>query len=131
MDLSEQLMSDAEVLKLCDVIRQTAYDIHIYLKNGFLEKVYENALAHRLSKKGMKVLPQHSLQVFDEDGTQIGLYTADLLVENHIIIELKACRNLTDEHTAQLFGYMKAAQIRHGMLINFGAAEIQIRKDVN
>lgn len=131
MDLSVQLMSDGEVLKLCDVIRQTAYDIHVYLKSGYLEKVYENALVHRLSKQGMKVLQQHSLQVFDEDGTQIGLYSADLVVEDQIIIELKACRNLIDEHTAQLFGYMKDARIRHGMLINFGAPKVQIRKYVS
>ena len=131
MDLSGQLLSDDGVLKLCDVIRQTAYDIHVYLKNGYLEKVYENALAHRLSKLGMKVLQQHSLQVFDEDGTQIGLYSADLFVEDRIIIELKACKDLADEHTAQLFGYMKAARIRHGMLINFGAPKVQIRKYVS
>ncbi len=131
MDLSERLLSDDEVLKLCDVIRQTAYDIHVYLKNGYLEKVYENALAHRLSKKGIKVLQQHSLQVFDEDGTLIGLYTADLFVEGQIILELKACKNLADEHTAQLFGYMKTARVRHGMLINFGVSKIQIRKYVS
>ncbi len=131
MALSLQLMSDGEVLKLCDVIRQTAYDIHVYLKSGYLEKVYENALVHRLSKTGMKVSQQHVLQVFDEDGTQIGLYTADLVVEDQIIIELKACRSLIDEHTAQLFGYMKAARIRHGMLINFGAPKVQIRKYVS
>lgn len=131
MDLSGQTMSDDEVLKLCDVIRQTAYDIHVYLKNGYLEKVYENALVHRLTKTGMKVSQQHALQVFDEDGTPIGLYSADLVIEDQIIIELKACRNLIDEHTAQLFGYMKAARIRHGMLINFGAPKVQIRKYVN
>ena len=131
MDLSGQTMSDDEVLKLCDVIRQTAYDIHVYLKNGYLEKVYENALVHRLTKRGMKVSQQHALQVFDEDGTPIGLYSADLVVEDQIIIELKACRNLIDEHTAQLFGYMKAARITHGMLINFGARKVQIRKYVN
>lgn len=131
MDILEQLLSDDEVLKLCDVIRQTAYDIHVYLKNGYLEKVYENALAHRLSKQGLKVLQQHSLKVFDEDGALIGLYSADLFVEDQIIIELKACKNLADEHTAQLFGYLKAARIRHGMLINFGAPKVQIRKYVN
>ena len=131
MDSVEQLLSDDEVLKLCDVIRQTAYDVHVYLKNGYLEKVYENALANRLSKQGLRVLQQHSLKVFDEDGTLIGLYSADLFVEDQIIIELKACKNLADEHTAQLFGYLKAARIRHGMLINFGAPKVQIRKYVN
>lgn len=131
MGFSEQLLHDDSILKLCDVIRQTAYEIHVYLKSGYLEKVYENALAHRLSKLGLKVLQQHSLRVIDEVGTEIGLYAADLFVEDQIIIELKACKNLADEHTAQLFGYMKAARIRHGMLINFGAPKVQIRKYVS
>lgn len=128
---SSRLLSDDEVLRLCDVIRQTAYEIHEYLKNGYLEKVYENALAHRLSKGGLKILQQYPLQVFDEDGTLIGSYAADLFVEDQLIVELKACKNLTDEHTAQLFGYLKAARIRHGLLINFGAPRFQIRKYAN
>ncbi len=128
---STKLLSDEEVLRLCDVIRQTGYDIHEYLKNGYLEKVYENALVHRLSKLRIKVLRQHPLEVFDEDGTLIGSYFADLFIEDQLIVELKACKSLTDEHTAQLFGYLKAARIRHGMLINFGAPKFQIRKYAN
>ena len=128
---STELLTDEQMLRLCDVIRQTAYDIHEYLKNGYLEKVYENALVHRLSKLGIKATRQHPLQVFDEDGTLIGSYLADLFVENQLIIELKACKCLTDEHTAQLFGYLKAARIRHGLLINFGAPRFQIRKYAN
>ncbi len=128
---ADRLLSDEEMLRLCDVIRQTAYAIHEYLKNGYLEKVYENALVHRLSKLGIRVVQQHPLQVFDEDGTLIGSYTADLFVEDQLIVELKACKALTDENTAQLFGYLKAARIRHGLLINFGASRFQIRKYAN
>ncbi len=62
-------MIEDEVLKMCDVIRQTSYDIHQYLKNGHLEKVYENALVHRLRKLGIEVKQQHDLAVYDEDGT--------------------------------------------------------------
>ena len=76
-------------------------------------------------------MQQHPLRVFDEDGTLIGSYLADLFAEDQLIIELKACKNLTDEHTAQLFGYLKAARIRHGLLINFGAPKFQIRKYAN
>src|SRR5262252_4064292 len=96
------LMSEDEILRFCDLIRQTSYDIHEYLKSGYLEKVYENALAHRLTKLGVKVAQQYPLQVFDEDGTLIGSFFADLLVEDQLIIELKACKNLNDEHIAQL-----------------------------
>jgi GxxExxY protein len=102
---ADRLLSDEEMMQLCDVIRQTAYEIHEYLKNGYLEKVYENALVHRLSKLGIRVVQQHPLQVFDEDGTLIGSYAADLFVEDQLIVELKACKALTDENTAQLFGY--------------------------
>lgn len=128
---ADRLLSDEEMLRLCNVIRQMAYAIHEYLKNGYLEKVYENALVHRLSKLGIRVVQQHPLQVFDEDGTLIGSYTADLFVEDQLIVELKACKALTDENTAQLFGYLKAARIRHGLLINFGASRFQIRKYAN
>jgi GxxExxY protein len=117
-----------EIKELCDRIRQTAYDIHVYHGHGHLEKVYENALAHRLRKLGLDVKQQHPLKVYDEDGTLIGEYVADLLVENTLIVELKAARTLADEHVAQLLGYLKAARIEHGLLINFGSYKFVIRK---
>jgi GxxExxY protein len=128
---SNELMSDDEILSLCDVIRQTGYDIHLYLGSGHLEKVYENALAHRLNKQGIKVAKQYPLQVFDEDGELIGSFFTDLFIEDQLIAELKACRVLADEHISQLFGYLKASRIRHGLLINFGASKFQIRKFVH
>jgi GxxExxY protein len=117
-----------DIMELCNVVRQTAYDIHVYHAHGHLEKVYENALVHRLRKAGLDVKPQHSLRVLDEDGTVIGDYFADLLVENRLIIELKACRALADEHTAQLLGYLKSSKVEHGLLINFGSPKFQIKK---
>ena len=114
--------------ELCNVIRQTAYDIHVYHANGHLEKVYENALAHRLRKAGIDVKQQHQLKVYDEDGTEIGEYFADLFVENRLIVELKAAKTMADEHIAQILGYLKASRIEHGLLINFGSYRFQIRK---
>jgi GxxExxY protein len=121
-------MSDDEVLKLCDVIRQTSYDIHKYLKSGHLEKVHENALAHRLRKLGIEVKQQHDLAVFDEDGALLGKMTADLFVENVLIIEVKACKTLIQEHIAQIFGYLRASRVEHGLLINFGSPILEIKK---
>jgi GxxExxY protein len=115
---------------LCDVVRQTAYDIHVYHANGHLEKVYENALAHRLNKLGLDVKQQHPLKVHDEDGTVIGDYLADLFVDNRLIVELKAAKTLADEHIAQILGYLKASKIENGLLINFGSYRFQIRKYV-
>ena len=119
-----------DMKELCDQVRQTAYDIHVYHGQGHLEKVYENALAHRLVKLGLEVKQQHPIQVFDEDGTLIGDYLADLLVDNQLVIELKAAKTLAPEHEAQVLGYLKSARIEHGLLINFGSYKFQIRKFV-
>jgi GxxExxY protein len=116
--------------ELCNVVRQTAYDIHVYLGNGHLEKVYENALAHRLRKVGLDVKQQHPLKVYDEDGTEIGDYFADLFVDNRLIVELKAAKAFADEHVAQILGYLKASRIEHGLLINFGSYRFEIKKFV-
>ena len=73
---------------------------------------------------------QHQLIVYDEDGTAIGEYCADLLIENALIVELKACKTLTQEHYAQLLNYLKGTGIEHGLLINFGSYKFQIKKFV-
>ncbi len=116
------------IKELCDLVRETAYSIHVYHGHGHLEKVYENALAHRLRKAGLKVEQQYPLNVYDEDGALIGEYFADLFVDGRLIVELKACRKLADEHTAQILGYLKSAHIEDGLLINFGSYKFQIKK---
>src|SRR5438132_10552277 len=98
------------IKELCDVIRETAYQIHVYHGHGHLEKVYENALAHRLRKLGMNVQQQHPINVYDEDGTLLGEYFADLLVEGRLVVELKAARALADDHVAQILGYLKSSR---------------------
>lgn len=116
------------VLALCDVIRETSYAIYKYLRSGHREQIYENALAHRLSKLGIIVEQQRELRVYDEDGTLLGHLRADLLVENKLICEIKGVRGLVDEHVAQLLGYLRASRIEHGLLINFGGPRLEIRK---
>jgi GxxExxY protein len=116
------------IFQLCDIVRQTAFDLHAYLRHGHLEKVYENGLAHRLRKQNLHAFQQHPLNVFDEDGAPLGEYFADLFVENSLIIELKAVKCLTDEHTAQILGYLRSSGIEHGLLINFGSPKLEIRK---
>jgi GxxExxY protein len=119
---------DGSIFDLCDVTRETSFEIHRYLRSGFTEKIYENALANRLRKKGVRVEQQQRMKVFDEDGTLLGLLTADLLVEKRIICEIKGCTALIDAHTAQLLGYLRAARIEHGLLINFGATRLEVKK---
>ena len=117
------------VFQLCDVVRETGYALHGYLRHGHQEKVYENGMVHRLRKRGLAVEQQTALEVHDEDGTLLGTFFADLLIERMLVVELKACRNLSSEHTAQLLGYLRAARMRHGLLLNFGT-RFQIRKYV-
>jgi GxxExxY protein len=122
----ESIMED--IMQLCDVVRETGFAIHRYHKHGHLEKVYENALAHRLRKLGLDVKQQYPLKVYDEDGTLIGDYSADLFVDNRLIIELKAAKALADEHVAQILGYLRSSRVEHGLLINFGAPKFEIKK---
>ena len=117
-----------DILALCNVIRQTSFQIHSFLRNGHRERIYENALVHRLRKQGITVVQQPEIRVFDEDGTVLGYLKADLLVEARLICEVKGARTIVDEHVAQLLGYLRASRLEHGLLINFGGPRLQIKK---
>jgi GxxExxY protein len=121
-------MHSGTINELCDIVRETSFAIHRYHRHGHVEKIYENALVHRLRKAGMEVKPQHPLQVLDEDGTPLGDFFADLYVENRLVVELKAVRAVVDEHIAQLLGYLRSARIETGLLINFGAPVLHVKK---
>ncbi len=116
------------IMDLCDIVRETSYSIHQYLRSGHLEKVYGNSVAHRLRKKAIILEQQYPIEVYDEDGTPLGHFVTDLLVEGHLIVELKACSTLVPEHTAQILGYLRGSRLHHGLLINFGAPKLQIKK---
>ena len=119
---------EAKIKKLADEIRETAFAIHKYFGIGYLEKVYENTLKHRLEKAGHNVRQQMPIGVYDEDGFKVGFYEADLVVDGMIILELKAVKQLCREHEAQLINYLKTTSIKDGMLINFGSAKFEILK---
>jgi GxxExxY protein len=123
-----QVRDEKRVLELTGRIREEAFGLHAYLRHGHLEKVYENGLAARLRKIGLVAEQQKPLQVCDEDGTVLGDYYADLFVENVLIVELKACKALADEHVAQTLGYLRASGCRDAPLINFGAPTLQVKK---
>lgn len=118
------------VFELCDVVRETAYAVHRYHGPGHLEKIYENALTNRLRKKGHEVEQQKPLQVMDEDGTVLGDFFADLVVDGLLILELKAVRAIVSEHVAQILGYLRSSHQEHGLLLNFGASRFYIKKFV-
>lgn len=121
-------MDGIRIKKLCDVVRERAFGVHRFLRHGHSEKIDENSLANRLSKSGFQVKQQQPLTVFDEEGALLGNFFADLLVANELIVELKAVKQLADEHTAQVLGYLRASRLQHAVLINFGSPRIQIKK---
>lgn len=121
-------MTDEQAKQLCDQIREQAYDLHQWLRHGHLEKVYENGLRNRILNIGLAVEQQHPIQVKDRDGSILGDFLADLFAEDELIIELKACKAIADEHIAQVLGYLRASGKRHGLLINFGAPTLQLKK---
>ena len=117
-----------DIFLLCDRVREASFDLHRHLRHGHVEKVYEAGLANRLRKLGLPFALQHPLHVFDEDGTVLGDLIADLFVDRRLIVELKACKALANEHTAQLLGYLRASHIEHGLLINFGTPRLEVGK---
>jgi GxxExxY protein len=96
---------------------------------GFLEKIYENALALELRKAGLKTDQQHGIAV-QYDGTVVGEYAADLLVEGKVIVELKAVKTLDDVHLAQCMNYLKATRLSVCLLLNFGRPKLEVKRVV-
>ena len=113
---------------LTGIIRQTAFDVHLYFGTGFLEKVYESSLVNRLRKKGLWVEQQQPIAVHDEDGTVVGDHVADLLVNNAVIVEVKAIKALSDEHVAQVLNYLKSTGCKVGLLINFASRKFVFKR---
>jgi GxxExxY protein len=104
-----------------------AFTVSNGLGSGFLEKVYENALAHELRKARLTVLQQHAM-VARYDGIIVGEYIADLLVESLILVELKQARVLDEVHLAQCLNYLKVTGLRLCLLLNFGKPRVEIRR---
>jgi len=103
------------------------FEVHKKLGSGFLERVYENALVIELAKQGLSVRQQVPISV-KYDGQAVGEYFADLLIEDQLICELKACERLSAEHEVQLVNYLAATGFDVGLLINFGRSVTVKRK---
>lgn len=116
--------------KITEAVIGCAYTVASTLGCGFLEKVYENALVHDLRKSGITVLQQHSIKVL-YDQVEVGDYVADLLVEDKILVELKAVKAIDDIHRAQCMNYLKATGHTVCLLINFGSPKLEVKRIVN
>lgn len=113
--------------ELSERIIGCAYVVSNTLGSGFLEKVYENAMAHELRKAGLTVLQQRGVSV-RYDGVVVGEYAPDLLVDERVLVELKSARALGDIHTAQCLNYLRATGLRLCILLNFGRPRVEVRR---
>jgi GxxExxY protein len=123
-------MSQSDMNELTEKVIRCAFTVSNTLGCGFLEKVYENALTHELRKTGLKAEQQHGITVY-YDGVAVGEYTADLLVEGVLLVELKAVKDLDDIHLAQCLNYLRATKLRLCLLMNFGKPKLEVRRIAN
>jgi GxxExxY protein len=113
--------------ELTEKIIGCAMTVHRTLGPGFLESVYQNALAHELRKVGLDVECERKIQV-TYDGVMIGDFSADMLVQKAILIENKAVQALVRAHEVQLVNYLTATGIETGLLLNFGADRLEFKR---
>lgn len=114
---------------ITEIIIKEAYYVYNQLGYGFLEKVYENALAKKLKERGLLVEQQKQIKVFFE-GEVIGEYFADIFVNTTVIVELKVVESINSIHELQLLNYLRGSNVEVGLLINFGK-KIEIKRKIN
>ena len=115
---------------ITEVIIGCAFKVGNALGTGFLEKVYENALSYEIGESELTVQQQHPIKVFYEN-VIVGEYFVDLLVQDEVVVELKAIKALDSSHFAQCMNYLKATGKKVCLLINFGAPKLEIKRIVN
>jgi len=121
------MVGDSKQYDLCGQVIGAATKVHSALEPGFLESVYQNALIWELQKLGLKVDAQRSITVH-YDGQVVGIFAADLLVNDSLILELKANQLVAKAHEVQLVNYLVATGIDEGLLLNFGSERLEYKK---
>jgi len=115
---------------LSNTVIGAAIEVHKELGPGFLEKIYEEALKLQLSEFGIRFESQKEIKIEFHD-MEIGKHRLDLIIEDKIILELKAVKELLNIHMAQLRSYLKATGLKTGLLINFSKPKIEVKRIVN
>ena len=115
--------------ELTDRLLNAAVTVHRELGPGFLESIYEAALAHELAKRGHKVDRQKTVPVL-YDGVVVGEHRLDLIVDDRVILELKACKAIEDAHLAVALSYLKATGCQLALVLNFSEPRLAIRRVV-
>jgi GxxExxY protein len=122
-------MDEFPLKDLTEKVIGAAMEVHKQLGSGFLEKIYETALGLELAGQNVKAEAQAQIPVRYK-GKLVGVYLADLLVDDALIVEIKAIRDLAPEHEAQVIHYLKATGKKVGLLLNFGRSRLQFRRFV-
>lgn len=122
-----RMVADSKQYDLCGQVIGAAMKVHSTLGPGFLESVYQNALIWELQKLGLKVDAQRPITVH-YDGQVVGFFTADLLVNDSLMLELKANQLVAKAHEVQLVNYLVATGIDEGLLLNFGAVRLEYKR---
>jgi GxxExxY protein len=123
-------MNANKINSVSKIIIGRAFAVSNTLGSGFLEKIYENALTLELREAGLEVKQQHDIAVHYR-GAVVGAYTADLLVEDAVLVELKAVKALDEIHQAQCMNYLKATRLSLCLLLNFGRPRVEIKRLAN
>ena len=126
MDTDKNQLAEAAIT---EKIIGCAYTVSNALGAGFLEKVYENALAIELRKNKLQFKQQAPINV-TYDSIIVGEFVSDIIVESMVLVELKASKTIDDAHLAQCLNYLKATNIRFGLIINFGKPRVEIKRVV-
>jgi len=127
MNRMDRIEEGPKAYDLCGEVIGLAMKVHSALGTGFLESVYQNALIWELPKSGFKVEAEKPITV-QYDGQIVGAFTADLLMNNSLIVELKATQSLAKTHEVQLVNYLVATGYEQGLLMNFGAERLEFKK---
>jgi GxxExxY protein len=131
--IKPQMNADERRLRINEIAEAVigaAFRVSNTLGVGFLEKVYENALAHEICRCGLEVRQQWPMDVLYED-VVVGQYFADLIVEDLVVVEAKAVRAFDDVHLAQCLNYLKATNLSICLLLNFGSPRVDVKRIVN
>jgi GxxExxY protein len=121
------MIDEARLNEITQQIIGAAFKVSNALGCGFLEKVYENALAHELRKSGLMVAQQHPIPVY-YDAVLVGDFYADLLVEGEVLVELKAVKAFDPVHEAQCLNYLKGTGLHLCLLMNFGKPRVEVKR---
>ena len=116
-----------EQKELTGKIIGAAIEVHRVLGPGFLESIYENALAIELRKRGINFTKQEEVDVF-YDEEEVGTHRLDLFIESKIVLELKAVKQIQNDHFATVRSYLKAVNQKHGLIINFAKTKLEVKR---